>query len=140
MTQEPGVDDRPRLLLIDDCVALRDLYELVLEREFDVLTATRGAEGAALARDLQPDAIVLDVTMPGMDGWETCALIKCHASTAHIPVILLTGADDRDLAQHATAVGASALLRKPCQANRLRDAILAALSAQPQPNGHPASR
>ena len=128
MTQQPGVDDRPRLLLIDDCVALRDLYELALEREFDVLTATRGAEGAALARDVQPDAIVLDVAMPGMDGWETCALIKCDDSTAHIPVILLTGTDDRDLAQHATAVGAAAVLRKPCQADRLRDAILAALS------------
>jgi CheY-like chemotaxis protein len=129
MTQG-SVEDRPRLLLIDDCVALRDLYELVLEREFEILTAARGAEGAALARDVQPDAIVLDITMPGMDGWETCELIKCHDLTAHIPVILLTGAEDGDLAQRATAVGASALLRKPCQADVLRETIFATL-AQP---------
>ena len=127
MTQG-SVEDRPRLLLIDDCVALRDLYELVLEREFEVLTAARGAEGAALARDVQPDAIVLDITMPGMDGWETCEQIKCHDLTAHIPVILLTGAEDCDLAQRATAVGASALLRKPCQADVLRETILATLT------------
>ena len=129
MIEQPAADNRRRLLLIDDCVALRDLYELVLEREFDVLTATRGAEGAALARDVQPDAIVLDVTMPGMDGWETCALLKHHDFTAHIPVIMLTG-EGGDLAQRATAVGASALLQKPCPAERLRDTILAALSPQ----------
>jgi CheY-like chemotaxis protein len=117
-------------LLIDDCVAQRELYELVLEQEFKVLTAARGAEGAALARDVQPDAIVLDVTMPGMDGWETCALMKGDAATAHIPVILLTASDDPDLTQHATAVGASALLRKPCRAERLHQVILAALTPQ----------
>jgi CheY-like chemotaxis protein len=127
------VDDRPCLLLIDDCVAQRDLYELVLEREFQVLTAAGGAEGAKLARDAQPDAIVLDVTMPGMDGWETCALMKSDASTAHIPVILLTAADDPDLEQHAAAVGASALLRKPCRAECLHKTILTALFPQPQP-------
>ena len=71
--------------------------------------------------------IVLDVKMPGIDGWETCTRIKSHPVTADIPVILLTGCDDIDLSQHATAVGASAVLSKPCPPERLTAQIAAAL-------------
>jgi CheY-like chemotaxis protein len=80
-----------------------------------------------MARRERPHAIVLDVMMPGLDGWETCTRIKCDDVTADIPVILLTGANDRDLTQHANAVGASALLQKPCPVDRLREAIVAVL-------------
>ena len=114
---------KPVVLLIDDCVTERDLYELALEREYHILTAARGWEGVTMAQRARPDAIVLDVLMPGMDGWETCTLIKCDSITADIPVILLTGADDVDLSQHAIAVGATALLRKPCPLDTLRDTI-----------------
>jgi len=119
--------ERVRLLLVDDCVAERDLYEMTLTPEFKVITASRGDQGLAIARSERPQAIVLDVMMPGMDGWETCTRIKCDAVTADIPVILLTGADDRDLTQHANAVGASALLQKPCPADRLRKTIVSVL-------------
>jgi CheY-like chemotaxis protein len=117
---------RLKLLLVDDCVAERDLYAMVLEAEFTILTASRGDEGVTVATRTHPDAIILDVTMPGLTGWEACAAIKSHPDTEHIPVILLTGAADHDLSQHARAVGASALLRKPCPAEDLRGAILAA--------------
>jgi CheY-like chemotaxis protein len=115
------------LLLVDDSAAERDLYAVTLTPEFKVITASRGEQGLVMARRERPHAIVLDVIMPGMDGWETCTRIKCDAVTADIPVILLTGADDRDLTQHATAVGASALLQKPCPADRLRDTIASVL-------------
>jgi CheY-like chemotaxis protein len=123
-----GIFNRPNVLLIDDCVEQRDLYEFALAHDFNILTAARGAEGASLAARERPDAIILDVLMPGMDGWETCTHIKCNARTAHIPVILLTGTNDRDLSQHAIAVGATAVLTKPCSADRLRDAIRVAMS------------
>lgn len=115
--------DRRRLLLVDDSAPQRELYEMMLERDFEVLTASRGAEGLELAVRARPDAILLDVLMPEMDGWETCTRIRCDAATADIPVILLTAADDRDLSQHAVAVGASALLRKPCSVDVLRRTI-----------------
>jgi two-component system cell cycle response regulator len=115
--------DRRRLLLVDDCVPQRELYEVALEHEYDILTASRGAEGIDLAVRARPDAILLDVLMPGMDGWETCTRIRCDAAIADIPVILLTAADDRDLSQHAVAVGASALLRKPCSVDQLKETI-----------------
>jgi CheY-like chemotaxis protein len=120
---------RRRLLLVDDCVAQRDLYELALEREFEILTASRGAEGIALAAIARPDAILLDVLMPEMDGWETCTRLRCNPATAAIPVVLLTCCDDRDLTPHATAVGASALLRKPCSIKELRATLERVLGA-----------
>ena len=117
---------RLNVLLVDDCVAERDLYQCVLEPEFHVLTAARGAEGAALAAAYHPDVIVLDVMMPGIDGLETCARIKGEAATANIPILLLTGAERADLPQRAKAVWAWTILRKPCPADTLRNAILAA--------------
>ena len=127
MNYKPDMGERVQLLLVDDCVAERDLYEMTLTPEFKVITASRGDQGLAIARSERPQAIVLDVMMPGMDGWETCTRIKCDDVTADIPVILLTGADDRDLTQHANAVGAAALLQKPCPADRLRNTIVSVL-------------
>ena len=127
MNYKPDMGERVQLLLVDDCVAERDFYALTLASDFKVITASRGDQGLAMAQRERPHAIVLDVKMPGMDGWETCTRIKCDAVTADIPVILLTGADDRDLTQHANAVGASALLQKPCPADRLRQAIVSVL-------------
>ena len=127
MNYKPDMGERVQLLLVDDCVAERDLYEMTLTPEFKVITASRGEQGLAMARSERPQAIVLDVMMPGMDGWETCTRIKCDAVTADIPVILLTAADDRDLTQHANAVGAAALLQKPCPADRLRKTIVSVL-------------
>jgi len=128
---KPSHDDRIRrrtVLLIDDSVAERDLYEFILKPDFDISTANRGVEGIIIAARDHPDAIVLDVMMPGLDGWETCTEMKCLADTADIPVILLTGTDDRNLRQHASAVGAAAVLQKPCPAERLRDTILTAMA------------
>jgi CheY-like chemotaxis protein len=117
---------RLNVLLVDDCVAERDLYQSVLEPEFHILTAARGLEGAALAAAYHPDAIVLDVLMPGIDGLETCARIKREAATTDIPVLLLTGADRPDLSERAKAVWAWTVLHKPCPADKLRTAILSA--------------
>ena len=114
------------LLLVDDCVAERDLNALALGTEFTVLTANRGAEGIALALRERPDVVILDVNMPGMDGWETCAVLKRNPITADIPVVFLTGTSDDRLTQHALAVGASAILSKPCPIDTLRDTVLAA--------------
>ena len=115
--------DLLRLLLVDDYAPERDLYEIALEQQFQILTASNGPEGIAMAIAERPHVIVLDVLMPGMDGWETCTKIKSHPVTADIPVILLTGSDQHNLSQQAVAVGAAAILTKPCPADRLVDRI-----------------
>lgn len=118
---------RPLVLLIDDCVEQRELYELVLESDLDVIGAGRGAEGVALAVRRHPDAIVLDVDMPEMDGVAVCRLLKSDPATSAIPVLMLTGVEDPGVSAEALAAGAVAILKKPCSPDMLRQAIEYAL-------------
>jgi CheY-like chemotaxis protein len=120
--------ERRTVLIVDDCVAERDLYEFVLESEFEVLTASRGTEAVSLAAKHHPDAIVMDVMMPELDGWETCARLKANRATIDIPVVFLTGVSDANLQRRAKAVWGSAVLHKPCSGETLRSAILDAIS------------
>jgi CheY-like chemotaxis protein len=127
MIQPNRVEVHPTLLLIDDCLEQRDLYELALAPDFNIVTAARGDDGIQIAARTRPDAIVLDVMMPGLNGWETCTRLKCEPETADVPIVLLTGATDADLSDHAVAVGAFAVLNKPCSADRLKNVVRMAL-------------
>jgi CheY-like chemotaxis protein len=120
-------DSRPRVLMIDDSREQRDLYALMLEHEMKVVTASRGSEGLAIASRTRPDAIVLDVMMPGMDGWEVCRQLKADPRTAEIPVIMLTAQDEPTLAAEASQNGAAMLLTKPCPIEKLTLAINTAI-------------
>jgi GAF domain-containing protein/CheY-like chemotaxis protein len=105
------------VLVIDDEGAVRDLMQRFLTREgFGVRTAGDGAEGLRLAREIMPDAITLDVMMPGLDGWAVLAALKADPDLADIPVIMLTMVDDRNLGY---ALGASDYLTKPLDRERL---------------------
>ena len=105
------------ILVIDDEPAARDLVTRVLTKEgYRVETATSGQEGLVLARRLQPAAITLDVMMPGMDGWAVLTVLKADPLTAHIPVVMLTVADDKNL---GFALGATDFLIKPIEWDRL---------------------
>jgi DNA-binding response OmpR family regulator len=85
----------PRILLIDDSpVDLRLMVEFLRGRGFVVLIAQDGEQGLARARDQAPDLILLDVRMPGMDGFTICRRLKDEELTRHVPVIFLTGADE----------------------------------------------
>jgi CheY-like chemotaxis protein len=123
----PGVPpihhDRPRVLLVDDSAEFRDLYALMLEQTATVITASRGEDALAIACSEPLDAIVLDVIMPGMDGWRTCELLKANPLTAVIPIIMLTSWDGPDVPARAERAGASAVLIKPCRLERLINAI-----------------
>ena len=121
-------DGRPRILLVDDSDEYRDLYALMLEQTATVLTASRGEDALALAVAERFDAIVLDVLMPGLDGWETCALLKSNPATAAVPVIMLTSLDGLDVPATASRVGAASVLIKPCSVDRLAVAIREAIA------------
>jgi GAF domain-containing protein/DNA-binding response OmpR family regulator/CHASE3 domain sensor protein/anti-sigma regulatory factor (Ser/Thr protein kinase) len=117
---EPTDSPRPgvgTVLVIDDEAAVRDLMQRFLVKEgFRVITAAGGEEGLRQARDLRPDAITLDVMMPGLDGWAVLSALKADPRTADIPVIVLTIVDDRNLGY---ALGASEYLTKPIDRERL---------------------
>jgi GAF domain-containing protein/CheY-like chemotaxis protein len=105
------------VLVIDDEAAVRDLMQRFLVKEgFRVATAAGGDEGLRRARELHPDAITLDVMMPGMDGWAVLAALKADPAVADIPVIMLTIVDDRNLGY---ALGAAEYLTKPVDRERL---------------------
>ncbi len=109
------------VLVIDDNAYARDLTRRVLEDEgFDVIEASSGQTGLALAREQRPDAITLDVLMPGMDGWAVLAELKTDPVLAGVPVVMLTMLDDRHL---GLALGASDFLTKPIDRERLRQII-----------------
>ena len=120
-------DERPRVLLVDDSIEQCDLYALMLEPTASVITASRGEEALSIARAEPLDAIVLDVMMPGMDGWEVCRRLKDSPVTSHIPVLLLTSLDGVEAAGPGHRAGAAAVLMKPCPAERLAIAIEAAV-------------
>jgi CheY-like chemotaxis protein len=118
---------RPHILLVDDSAEYRDLYAVMLEQTATVITASRGEDALIIASTQPLDAIVLDVMMPGLDGWQTCERLKTNPLTRAIPVIMLTSLDGLDVPETAARVGAAYVLMKPCPVERLAIAIKAVL-------------
>jgi len=105
------------ILLIDDDSAVRDVFGRYLAKEgFDVRQAADGKSGLDLARAAKPDAIILDVMMPGMDGWAVLAELKSDPELHAVPVIMATLLYDKELGY---ALGAQEYLTKPVERDRL---------------------
>ncbi len=104
-----------RILIVDDEDDIREVAGMSLEAVggFEILTASSGAEGLERARAERPDAILLDVMMPGMDGPTTFAALRKDASTCEIPVILLTAKVQASDRQRFDALGVAAVMTKP---------------------------
>ena len=126
----------PRVLIVDDERQNRQLLQIMLEPEgFIVLTATGGAEALALVARDPPDVILLDVMMPGMDGYQVAAALKGAAATRNIPVILLTGLDDHQARTLGRDAGADDFLSRPLDraelCTRLRMLVAPAVTGIP---------
>lgn len=103
-----------RILVVDDILPNVKLLEAKLSGEyFDVITATSGAEGLEKAIKESPDLILLDVMMPGMDGFETCQKIRENPVTAHIPVVMVTALTDATDRVRGLECGADDFISKP---------------------------
>jgi len=118
--------DEPRavvdtVLVIDDDPAARDLVRRFLARQgIRVVGASNGREGLRLAALLAPTAIILDVMMPGMDGWAVLDSLKGNPELVHIPVIMLSMVDERQL---GFALGVDAYITKPVDRARLNEVL-----------------
>lgn len=103
-----------RILVVDDIPANVKLLEVRLLAEyFEVLTAFNGADALAACADGQVDVVLLDVMMPGMDGFEVCRRLKADAATAHIPVVMVTALDGSVDRVRGLDAGADDFLTKP---------------------------
>jgi chemosensory pili system protein ChpA (sensor histidine kinase/response regulator) len=101
------------VLVVDDSKVVRiKTGRLLAQHQYQVSYAGDGLDAAQLLRDTLPDLVITDVEMPGMDGFELTRHIRADARTAHLPVIMITAADDRHREQ-ADAAGVSVLLGKP---------------------------
>ncbi|MGB7092704.1 MAG: PleD family two-component system response regulator, partial [Methylovirgula sp.] len=103
-----------RILVVDDVLPNLKLLEARLTAEyFDVTTATNGIEALAACRRDECDVVLLDVMMPGMDGFEVCRRLKRDASTAHIPIVMVTALDQPSDRLKGLEAGADDFLTKP---------------------------
>lgn len=105
---------RKKIIIVDDEKDIRSLIEKILgEDSYDILQAKDGQELFDLLEKNQPDLILLDVMMPGVNGYEICHLLKRNSDTAAIPVVMLTVLSGPQDASKGMAMGASAYLTKP---------------------------
>jgi CheY-like chemotaxis protein len=120
-----------QILVIDDEDDIRKLIQTCLEimGGWQVLTARSGSEGLLLALDAQPDAILLDVMMPEMDGLTTFKRLQANPTTKHIPVIFLTAKGRTAEARQFAELGVTGVINKPFNAQKLAHQVAAALDS-----------
>jgi two-component system, cell cycle response regulator DivK len=128
----------PLILVVDDYEDAREMYVTSLGASgFRVAEAATGEEAVATATALLPDAIVMDLSLPGMDGWTATRTLKASDRTRAILVIALTGNARADAAAAARAAGCDAFLVKPCLPEHMvaevRRLLSARAAAPPQP-------
>lgn len=118
------MDHKPRILIVDDEADAREMLEALLCREgYDLAFAASGPEALALVEEYSPDAVLLDVMMPGMDGFEVCRRLRADPVRAEVPIILVTALDDRDSQLRGIEAGADDFVTKPVDRVELRTRV-----------------
>jgi CheY-like chemotaxis protein len=115
-----SMDENALILVVDDEAESREPLVILLQGEgYRIATASNGRSALAMIHQQQPDLVLLDVTMPGMDGYELTSLIKSNPLTASIPVVLVTGFTGRGARVVGLNAGAEDILSKPVDAAEL---------------------
>jgi CheY-like chemotaxis protein len=114
----------PRVLVIEDSASVRRLIEVCLRTvDVELLAADDGIRGLDVARSTLPEVIVLDIGLPGMDGWEVLRNLRGDLDTRTIRVLVLTAHAQPEMADRAQEGGADAFMTKPFRPLELRDQI-----------------
>ena len=115
-------ETEPLILVVDDYQDAREMYtEYLKANGFRVAEARTGIEAVAKAHELQPDCILMDLSLPGIDGWEATRQLKTDGSTQHIPIVAITGHASELASRDAKTAGCSSFVLKPA----LPDAVVA---------------
>jgi two-component system, cell cycle response regulator DivK len=123
--------ERPLVLIVEDHSELRQLYvqELSLSG-FDVIEAGNGADAITHASERFPDVVLMDLSLPILDGWEATRRLKVDRRTAHIPIVALTAHDGSGELQRATLAGCDWFVPKPCEPQDLIEEVRRVLAAR----------
>lgn len=114
------------ILLVEDTPVLREqIVSLLKMQDYEVLNARDGVEALEILDRVTPALIITDVLMPQMDGFEMLTRVKAKAGWREIPTVVLTARSGDDIDKTAAALGVSTVLRKPCRATALLDAVKA---------------
>jgi CheY-like chemotaxis protein len=112
------------VLIIEDEKLIIVSTQMVLEAAgFRVESATNGEDGIAKAKGLAPDLVLLDIMMPGIDGWETLTRLKRDPATANIPVVIFTAREHARGHQKSSEMGAADYFRKPFEPDELIELV-----------------
>jgi two-component system cell cycle response regulator DivK len=124
LPESGGAKPKPIVLLIEDNMDNRDIYDTYLTLVgYRVLLAADGEEGLRQAFEHRPDLILLDVSIPKMDGWEVARLLKADDRTSRIPILAVTGHATSEHRTRATALGLDRFLTKPIEPRRLEQEV-----------------
>ncbi len=109
------------ILLVDDSSTTRVAHRIAISKntDYNVLCAGSGQEALAKATAENPDLILMDITMPGMDGFEVCRELRKNPKTKDVPVVLLSFRNEQQSIQHGYESGCTAYLTKPVQDTEL---------------------
>ena len=117
------MESKKTVLAVDDSPENLDVLKGQLTPDYIVKAAINGAVALKIASKRPPDIVLLDVRMPGMDGFEVCQALKQDTTTRDVPVIFVTGEDDSEIRAAATKVGVADILSKPVDPDALRETI-----------------
>jgi diguanylate cyclase (GGDEF)-like protein len=105
---------KPKILVVDDIPSnIQILIDVLKDQDYEILAATSGITALNIATDEIPDLILLDITMPNMDGYEVCVRLKANVLTHHIPVIFITARDEEEEETRGFELGAVDYINKP---------------------------
>ena len=114
---------KPVILAVDDTPENPDTVKAILVPEYVVKAAINGMIALKIAASIPPDMILLDIMMPGMDGYEVCRQLKSNSNTMHIPVIFLSGEQDTSSKAKGLELGAVDFIGKPIDAVALKTSV-----------------
>jgi two-component system, cell cycle response regulator DivK len=106
----------PLILVVDDSADLLSIYDEYLSGEgFRVETANNGNQAVTMTLALVPSSVLMDLDLPGIDGWEAARLIRSYRRTKSIPIVALSGHRDTSSVRRALAAGCNRFVPKPCE-------------------------
>lgn len=132
-----ATEGRQKILVIEDNADTRRFLEVMLSKEYDVISAENGVIGIDHARNQQPHLILLDIMLPILSGYDTCSLLKKDEKTKHIPIIFLSAKNTVTDITHGLGTGADDYIPKPFDYKELQARIKARMRKGPDQGSQP---